>query len=334
VPVIKPVAGLGSLGIDPPSERAYRYLVRQRQGRTTTEIAAALGWTVRATREAVRALERAEMATRVPGSPPVYTACPPELALETMLHRRSEELARVQSLVRELQDEFRGTLTATAGIVEVVEGREQLMRYLMHLIETTKERHESLTKPPYVAGDSTVVSAVAVAISRGVSSRAVYETGMADEEVTRVVAAESAEIGESVRTVGELPMKLALFDRRVGFVPLNTDDPRLGALVVHRSPLLDALVALFESVWLRAVPWHPGARVLAGDLDDRARQVLLLMSAGLKDESIARAMGMSRRTVQRHVTDAMDVLGARNRFQAGQLARDRGWLDAPPTLEL
>ena len=123
-------------------------------------------------------------------------------------------------------------------------------------------------------------------------------------------------------------MKLALFDRRIGFVPLDNGDPRVGAMVVHESPLLDALIALFESVWLRAVPWHPGAGVPAGDLDDRSRQVLLLMSAGLKDESIARAMGMSRRTVQKHVTEAMAVLGARNRFQAGLLARDRGWLDA------
>jgi DNA-binding CsgD family transcriptional regulator/sugar-specific transcriptional regulator TrmB len=328
--VIEPVAGLGPVGIEAAHERAYRYLVRQGRGRTTMEVAAALGWTVRATRDAIRALERAEMVTRLPGNPPAWAASPPELALETLLNRRGEELARVRMLAKELQDEFRGAAAGhdSTGIVEVVIGREQLMSYLMHLIETTKERHESLTKPPYVAGDSTVVRVVAGAIARGVSSRAVYETGMADEAVTRAVAAESAEIGEVVRTVGELPMKLALFDRRIGFVPLNTDDPRVGAMVVHRSPLLDALIALFESVWLRAVPWHPGTGVPAGELDDRSRQVLLLMSAGLKDESIARAMGMSRRTVQKHVTEAMAVLGARNRFQAGLLARDRGWLDA------
>ncbi|HET6478613.1 MAG TPA: LuxR C-terminal-related transcriptional regulator [Actinoplanes sp.] len=320
---------LAAVGIDPAHERAYRFLVRQGRGRTTTEIAAALGWTVRATRDALRALERADLVARVAGSPPTYRASPPELALETLLHRRGEELARARLLAKELQDEFRGALTghADTGFVEVVEGREELMRYLMHLIERTEERYETLNKPPYVAGDSTVVQAVAVAISKGVGSRAVYETGMTDEETTRAVAAESAGIGEDVRTVGELPMKLALFDRRVGFVPLNTDDPRLGALVVHRSPLLDALAALFESVWLRAVPWHAGAAT--GELDDRSHQVLLLMSAGLKDEAIARAMGMSRRTVQKYVTDAMALLGARNRFQAALLARDRGWLEAP-----
>jgi DNA-binding NarL/FixJ family response regulator len=62
-------------------------------------------------------------------------------------------------------------------------------------------------------------------------------------------------------------------------------------------------------------------------LDDRSHQVLLLMSDGHKDESIARALGLSRRTVQKCVTAVMTALGARTRFQAALLARDRGWLD-------
>ena len=50
------------------------------------------------------------------------------------------------------------------------------------------------------------------------------------------------------------------------------------------------------------------------------------MSAGLKDESIARTMGMGRRTVQKYVTTTMTLLGARTRFQAALLARERGWV--------
>jgi DNA-binding NarL/FixJ family response regulator len=54
--------------------------------------------------------------------------------------------------------------------------------------------------------------------------------------------------------------------------------------------------------------------------------VLRLMSAGLKDEAIARALNLSRRTVQKHVTDIMTALGARTRFQAALLASERGWV--------
>jgi DNA-binding NarL/FixJ family response regulator len=91
--------------------------------------------------------------------------------------------------------------------------------------------------------------------------------------------------------------------------------------------MLDALAALFDGIWGHAVPLlstMDGA--VAGELDERSRQVLLLMSDGLKDESIARALGLSRRTVQKSVTAVMSSLGARTRFQAALLAHDRGWL--------
>jgi DNA-binding NarL/FixJ family response regulator len=35
---------------------------------------------------------------------------------------------------------------------------------------------------------------------------------------------------------------------------------------------------------------------------------------------------MSRRTVQKYVTTTMMILGARTRFQAALLARERGWV--------
>jgi hypothetical protein len=38
---------------------------------------------------------------------------------------------------------------------------------------------------------------------------------------------------------------------------------------------------------------------------------------------------MSRRTVQKHVTATMTALGARTRFQAALLARERGWVGGP-----
>jgi len=117
------------------------------------------------------------------------------------------------------------------------------------------------------------------------------------------------------------------------WVGFRTAGIGLGAVVVRPSPLLDALAALFDNVWNQAVPVLAiGDGLMLGsadsgeELDDRSRQVLLLMSDGLKDESIARALGLSRRTVQKCVTTAMTRLGARTRFQAALLAQKRGWL--------
>src|SRR3569833_3543222 len=134
------------------------------------------------------------------------------------------------------------------------------------------------------------------------------------------------ELGEEARSVSGLPFKLAIVDGRVGFMPLDIRFPALGALLVHASALLDARSARFEGIWARAVPMRADRPAGPQELAPRAADVLRLMAAGLKDEAIARALSLSRRTVQKDVTDIMATLGARNRFQAALLASTRGWV--------
>ncbi|MQA60571.1 MAG: transcriptional regulator TrmB, partial [Actinophytocola sp.] len=54
--------------------------------------------------------------------------------------------------------------------------------------------------------------------------------------------------------------------------------------------------------------------------------LLTLLAAGVKDETIARQLMISPRTVTRRVAELLDERGARTRFQAGALAQQRGWL--------
>lgn len=127
-------------------------------------------------------------------------------------------------------------------------------------------------------------------------------------------------------------MKLLLMDRSIGFLPLHAQHPVAGSLLIRPSPLLDALVALFESIWLRSVPLvpRPDPSVPLGEVDERSAQILTMMAPGLKDEAIARALNVSRRTAQKHVSDLMTELGARTRFQAAIRAHERGWVQNRP----
>ena len=54
--------------------------------------------------------------------------------------------------------------------------------------------------------------------------------------------------------------------------------------------------------------------------------MLDLLQMGMKDESIARQLGVSLRTVRRRIADLMDDLGASTRFQAGAEAARRDLL--------
>jgi len=333
--VSEPASGarLGALGVPPTDEQVYLFLVREGRRRTVEEVADALRMSARSARDALRRLEGDGLITRTLTRPSGYAAGPPELTLETLANRRTEELAQIRQYAKELQGEFsRAEQRGSAeGLVEVVVGPEQLMRYYLTLLRTATSRFDAFTKGPYVgAGERDRVIVVEQdRIDRGLQARSVYESEGLDDELTLTVAERSIRIGEQARLVAELPMKLAIFDRRIGFAPLSVDDPERGALVVHPSPLLNALMALFDMVWARAVPLYFEPAPPREDIDRRALQVLLLMSAGMKDESIARALGMSRRTVQKHVTTVMATLGARTRFQAALLAAERGWIDSP-----
>jgi DNA-binding CsgD family transcriptional regulator len=82
--------------------------------------------------------------------------------------------------------------------------------------------------------------------------------------------------------------------------------------------------ALFDEYWARATPL-PG-REDVSDTDELGdvRVVLELLQLGMKDETIARQLGVSLRTVRRRIAALMDDLGVATRFQAGLEAARRG----------
>lgn len=95
---------------------------------------------------------------------------------------------------------------------------------------------------------------------------------------------------------------------------------------MHPSSLLDAFIALFETRWERAVAVNRPGEELPDGLSERGAELLGLLAGGATDETIARTLGWSVRTVHRHVHRIMALAGAETRFQAGMEAVRRGWL--------
>ena len=82
---------------------------------------------------------------------------------------------------------------------------------------------------------------------------------------------------------------------------------------------------------------HAGGRVIdpelaaeawseADPLTDRERQVLRLAADGLSSPDIAVALSLSEGTVRNYLSEAISKLGARNRVDAANIARAKGWL--------
>ena len=64
----------------------------------------------------------------------------------------------------------------------------------------------------------------------------------------------------------------------------------------------------------------------SAELTDREREILRLVEAGRTNKEIARALALSPGTVRNYLAEAASKLGAANRIEAFQMARNNGWL--------
>ena len=129
-----------------------------------------------------------------------------------------------------------------------------------------------------------------------------------------------ADVGEVQRVLPTTETEFAVFGDTAVVAFAGWEDPSRGYAVI-RDPLVVRLyTAFFDLSWRHAVP----APAVGRDGGDDPKLVELL-ELGLKDEAIARYLGVSLRTVRRRVAHLMASHGVETRFQLGwAVARRRG----------
>jgi DNA-binding CsgD family transcriptional regulator/sugar-specific transcriptional regulator TrmB len=161
-------------------------------------------------------------------------------------------------------------------------------------------------------------------LRRGVSVRVIYEHEQVANGPTLEYLGRLVDEGAQIRTTARQRTWSVVIDRSVGVVPTGTGSDE-GIHIVRGSGIVAALSMLFEHCWSLAQPLS-SITANPSPLGERDRLLLRLLSLGLKDESVARNMGVSVRTVRRRISVLCDRLGVTSRFQAGVQATNRGWL--------
>ncbi|WP_440097649.1 helix-turn-helix transcriptional regulator [Streptosporangium sp. H16] len=88
-------------------------------------------------------------------------------------------------------------------------------------------------------------------------------------------------------------------------------------MAMVRAPVLVSLLGdLFEHVWSRAEQ-RPRGWKAPFSLTEQEKIVLRMAAEGMTDEVIGRRLGLTSRTVRRHMANAMERMGAQSRLQAG-----------------
>lgn len=322
---------LGTLGLSSEEEALYRALV-DFPSATSSALSSALRLPVVEVERLLAGLAGQGLVARTGGAETRYVASSPAVALGPLVRQRRDELRRAELELAALTERFWvSAADRTAGdLVEVITGVEliarrfaQLQRSATHeVLALVTARVDAVTRAENADEDEGVRRGVHY---RVVIERAIFEQPGADADTAGAVGA-----GEDVRVVETVPIKMMIADRQLGMVPMDTVGQAPAALLVHRSGLLDALLALFDAVWAKARPLrieggHPVETDPSPALAELDRQILTLLLAGLTDASISTQLGLSMRTVQRRVRDMMDAAGVHTRLQLGYHAAHHSW---------
>lgn len=323
-----------TVGIPESEAQVYEALIPQAQA-TVEALAGRVNFTTTKTARALTSLIQRGLVTRAPGRPVRYFAVEPSLAGSVLIAKREHELRQLQQHLNKLDEAFRTEAAANgrAGDVEVIEGAPKIWRTFVRVQRSAQREVRGFDKPPYFVpqgkhGDE----GPNLEERRHLSASAVSYRVVYDQEAVAIPGRlaniwEGIHRGERARVAGSLPAKLVLSDDTMAIVCSPAEYQNAIAYLIHPSSLLEMTAGLFEAVWARGVPLHRGeAKEGPEPMDPRDQQLLSLLASGATDAVIARTFGWSMRTVQRHIHDLMQQVGARTRFQVGMEAVHRGWL--------
>lgn len=314
-----PQPHLTGIGIGSGEEAAYELLVDRRRA-TARQLLAA--WRrPEPLPEVLSSLEDKGLVARDIDRPDVYVAAHPRTALEGLLQARNQELDEAAKCAADLVDRYATAGNVASTLVEIVTGQRAIRQRLTQ-IERGSHREvcclHRITEPLGGADRSLDIQEL---VRAGVAVRSVYDHGYVEKSGGLSILEHAIGAGEHAR-LAVVPMSAIVMDGRVAILPLRLGEAATqSAMIVHPSGLLDALVALFDEVWRRAMPLCAGPTSDSPDAGSHphghSTGLVTALLAGLTDQAIARQLGISRRTVQRRISELAQDLHAHSRFQAG-----------------
>ncbi|WP_328354717.1 helix-turn-helix transcriptional regulator [Streptomyces sp. NBC_00457] len=321
-PAASPWAAVGVSAFD---ERVYQAILHQPD-------AGAAGWALLTGASPARVRESCNQLLAVgllqpPDSMGGLRAIDPRVAVRGLIRRRETVSELLAATAEEMATAYEAGLLREepSRLIEVASGEGAIAARLEEMYARAEHEVCLFDTPPYLAPPTRQLDLQTDLLSRGIASRGIYAaTGLEDPKVLsrtwRMV-----ELGEQARVLPSVPVKLLVVDGRRAMLPL-TPSAAGGycAVVVWHSAVTEALQKLFEMAWQQATPL--GRPVGDGELAEGERTLIRLLAAGLKDEAVARHLGVSLRTLRRRVSELQERLGATSRFQLGVQASQRGWL--------
>lgn len=279
-----------------------------------------------------------------PHAPDRIVAVPPGPAAHAVLNPLQDRIEEQQRTVRFLQAafvSFQGIYSDSRKdelpTLTLLTGEDLINKALENAVADCRE--ELLTAQPgggraaHVLGDA--IGRDMRLLARGVRQRTIYQHTARSHQATLAYIEKVTAAGAEVRTSAEVFERLIICDRQVAFIPVS-DERRGAALQVRHPALVRFMTQSFETSWARAVPVQPEQSPVRPQFinSDIQRTILFAVVSGETDDSIARRLGMSRRSVAEHVRKVSQRLNSTSRAQLGYLLALSGLLDQADEAQL
>jgi hypothetical protein len=285
----------------------------------------------------VRKLSEALLLRPVPGGMAVLR---PDVAASTIIHPLETTIREAQRRIDQISGDFDRVMAVYRSTVEKRNQQEGLLdtvtdpatsralvreriagarREVLLMCGTDPESEHRFELIPAVDG---------MPAQPGVRLCVLHQHAARYQPAVQDHAAFISSAGGQVRTIEKLWNHICIIDQETVFLFDNS-----GVVSVSQPTVAAAVTALFEQIWCQARPFHGNfvSRSEGVQLrEDVQRAIVYFLAEGLRDESIARRIGVSVRTCRRHIAELLEEMGAESRFQAGYLTAKLGLLDSSP----
>ncbi|MCZ4507641.1 helix-turn-helix transcriptional regulator, partial [Streptomyces sp. ActVer] len=254
-------------------------------------------------------------------------AVDPRVAVRALIRRRETESELLAATAEEMGTAYEAGLLREepSRLIEVASGEGAIAARLEEMYARAEREVCLFDTPPYLAPPAPQADLQADLLRRGIVSRGVYAATALEDPKILSRTWKMVELGEQARVLPSVPLKLLVVDGCRAMLPLTASAAGgYCAVVVWHSAVTEALQKLFEMAWQQATPL--GQTAGNGELPEGERVLIRLLAAGMKDEAVARHLGVSLRTLRRRVSELQERLGAASRFQLGVRAAQRGWV--------
>ncbi len=191
----------------------------------------------------------------------VFSCIEPKIVMENILSDYEEKINVANQLQTNLSEVYNSRKKdEPLDYIEVLNDTRQIKDRWLTLQMNAKLEMLVFTKAPYILQFSENISPEKSALEKKIHIKAIYEYyNITEESNPNFISMLNsfAKLGEEIKLIHTLPMKLAIFDEKVTMLALNDPvsmNPSITTMIVDHASFALSLKKVFESFWTDSIP--------------------------------------------------------------------------------